>query len=100
MSKPLSAAELEALSARTIAHYDAAAAAFEEGTRAHDVSQNYEALLRAIEGPPPFTLLDFGCGPGRDLAHFRSLGHEVVGLDGAAHFAAMARAATGCEVLH
>ncbi len=99
MTKPLSAAELEALAARTIAHYDAAALSFEAGTRAHDVSQNYAALLRAIEGPPPFTLLDFGCGPGRDLAHFRSLGHEAVGLDGAARFVAMARAATGCEVL-
>jgi SAM-dependent methyltransferase len=100
MTNPLSTDELEGLSARTIAHYDAAATAFEEGTRAHDVAQNYEALLRAIEGPPPYTLLDFGCGPGRDLAYFRSLGHESVGLDGAARFVEMARNATGCEVLH
>src|SRR5687767_2202126 len=100
MNKPLGDAELESLSARTIAHYDATAAAFEEGTRAHDVAQNYAAFVRAIEGPAPFTLLDFGCGPGRDLAHFKSLGHEAVGLDGAERFVAMARAATGCEVLH
>jgi SAM-dependent methyltransferase len=97
---PLSPTELEAITARTIGHYDASAAAFEEGTRGHDVSQNYAALLRAIEGPPPFQLLDFGCGPGRDLAYFRSLGHEPVGLDGAANFVAMARAATGAEVWH
>jgi hypothetical protein len=32
-----------------------------------DVSQNLAALLRHIEGEPPFTTLDFGCGPGRDL---------------------------------
>src|SRR5205085_510505 len=92
--------ELRALSARTLAHYDAAAQAFEEGTRTHDVSQNYSALLGAIEGPPPFTLLDFGCGPGRDLAWFRAQGHEAVGLDGSARFVEMARAATGCEVMH
>jgi SAM-dependent methyltransferase len=97
---PLSAAELEALSARTLAHYDASAASFWEGTRSHDVSQNHSALLSAIEGAPPFTLLDFGCGPGRDLAHFRSLGHEAVGLDGSARFVEMARALTGCEVMH
>jgi SAM-dependent methyltransferase len=96
---PLAPADLEALSARTLAHYDGSAQSFREGTRDHDVSQNYEALLRALEGPPPFVILDFGCGPGRDLAHFRSLGHEAVGLDGSAQFVAMARA-TGCEVLH
>src|SRR6476469_8233937 len=96
----LSPAELEAVSTTTIAHYDAAAVAFEEGTRTHDVSQNYEALLGAIEGPPPFTLLDLGCGPGRDLAYFRSLGHEAVGLDGSQQFVAMARSHSQCEVLH
>ena len=64
------------------------------------MAQNYAALLEAIEGAPPFVILDFGCGPGRDLAYFRSLGHEAVGLDGAASFVAMARAHSGCEVLH
>jgi SAM-dependent methyltransferase len=85
--------------ARTLAHYGASAESFREGTWNHDVSQNRAALLRAIEGPAPFTLLDLGCGPGRDLAAFRSLGHEAVGLEGAAPFVTMARA-TGCEVLH
>jgi SAM-dependent methyltransferase len=98
-TRTLSADELAALSARTIAHYDGVARAFREGTHDHDVSQNYEALLRAIEGAPPFRLLDFGCGPGRDLAHFRALGHEAVGLDGSLSFVEMART-TGCEVLH
>jgi SAM-dependent methyltransferase len=100
MRGSLSAADLAALSARTLAHYDETAESFREGTWDHDVSQNYAALLSAIEGPPPFVLLDLGCGPGRDLAYFRSLGHEAVGLDGAARFVAMAREATGCEVLH
>jgi SAM-dependent methyltransferase len=87
-------------SARTIAHYEASAAAFREGTWQHDVSQNYEALLSNLEGAPPFAILDVGCGPGRDLAYFRSLGHEAVGVEGCAAFATMARAETGCEVLH
>src|SRR5258706_15841225 len=96
----LSDEELLELANRTLAHYARAAGTFWDGTKSHDVSQNYAALLDAIEGPPPFTLLDFGCGPGRDLAYFRSLGHEAVGLDGSARFVEMARAATGCEVLH
>jgi SAM-dependent methyltransferase len=100
MTKPYTATELDALSARTLDYYDAAAESFWQGTRGHDVSQNYAAFLGAIEGPPPYALLDFGCGPGRDLAYFRSLGHEAVGLEGSARFVEMARAHAGCEVWH
>lgn len=88
------------LSAATIAHYDRGAESFWQGTRDHDVSQNYAALLDAIEAAPPFAILDLGCGPGRDLRYFRSLGHDAVGLDGSAEFVAMAREFSGCEVLH
>src|SRR5262249_7097392 len=38
-----------------------------------------------------YTILDFGCGPGRDLKAFTELGHIAIGLDGSACFAAMAR---------
>jgi SAM-dependent methyltransferase len=92
--------DLDHVTAVTLAHYDASAESFWEGTRDHDVTQNRAALLDAIEGEPPFDLLDFGCGPGRDLMHFRALGHTPVGLDGAAHFVEMARRSSGCEVLH
>ena len=85
-------------SRRTLAHYDERAEAFRAGTRDHDVSQNVAALLRHIEGAPPFTILDFGCGPGRDLATFTRMGHHAIGLDGSAALAAMARRDTGCEV--
>src|SRR6202049_452899 len=88
------------ISAVTIAHYDRLAHAFWDGTRDHDVSQNYAALLDAIEGDPPYSILDLGCGPGRDLHRFRSLGHDAVGLDGSKEFVAMARSYSGCEVLH
>ncbi|MBX3187844.1 MAG: class I SAM-dependent methyltransferase [Labilithrix sp.] len=98
--KRFTPAELDELATRTLANYDSRAQAFWEGTREHDVTQNYEALLRALEGEPPFRILDFGCGPGRDVAYFSSLGHHVVGLDGAARFVEMARAHTGCEILH
>ena len=84
----------------TLAHYDRSAEDFWRGTKDHDVSQNRAAFLGAIEGEPPFTILDLGCGPGRDLRYFRELGHEAVGLDGSKEFVAMARAYSGCEVLH
>src|SRR4029077_2501916 len=90
---------MEDVSRRTLAHYDQRAEAFWQGTRDDDVRQNMAALLKHIEGTPPFTILDFGCGPGRDLKAFRDLGHEAVGLEGSARFAAMAREYSGCEVL-
>jgi SAM-dependent methyltransferase len=90
--------DLGAISAQTLESYDERADAFWAGTRDHDVSQNVAALLDAIRSPPPFTLLDLGCGPGRDLKTFRDLGHIAVGLEGSARFAAMARAYSGCEV--
>jgi SAM-dependent methyltransferase len=90
--------DLERISAETLKSYAQRAEAFREGTRDHDVQQNIDALLRHIETSPPFCILDFGCGPGRDLATFARLGHRAIGLEGAAPFAAMARAETGSEV--
>ena len=94
-SKTLTETDLSAL---TLAHYNERAESFWEGTRDHDVSQNIAALLAHIEAEPPFTILDLGCGPGRDLAAFKALGHVAVGLDGAERFVDMARYHTGCEV--
>lgn len=89
---------LEPIAARTLAHYNQHAEAFRAGTREHDVSQNIAALLTRIEGTSPYTILDFGCGPGRDLKVFAGLGHTAIGVDGAERFAVMARADSGCEV--
>ena len=89
---------LQKIAADTLDYYDQRAEDFWEGTRDHDVSQNIAALLKYIEGAPPYTLLDFGCGPGRDLKAFADLGHVATGLEGSARFAAMARACSGCEV--
>lgn len=91
---------LSEISASTLGHYQQRAAQFWEGTRDHDVSQNRDALLRHLRVQPPARILDFGCGPGRDLIAFTEAGHEAVGLDGAAAFCEMARTHSGCEVLH
>lgn len=96
---PLTPEDLREIAARTLAHYDQRARDFWEGTRDHDVGQNIAALLQHIESTPPFELLDFGCGPGRDLRTFKALGHRATGLEGSPRLAAMAREHSGCEVL-
>ena len=95
---PLDPEDPTTISARTLAYYDERADEFWAGTRDHDVRQNIAALLDGINAAPPFTILDLGCGPGRDLVAFTRLGHVAVGLEGAARFVAMARAHSGCEV--
>ena len=91
--------DLAKIASATLEHYDRRAPDFWRGTRDHDVSQNIGELLNHLEGAPPFTILDLGCGPGRDLQRFIELGHKAVGLEGSRQFAAMARKHAGCEVL-
>jgi SAM-dependent methyltransferase len=97
-------AQLDRIAAATLAHYSARAEDFREGTRDHDVSQNIAALLRALDAPgvagAARVILDFGCGPGRDLQTFTRMGHCAIGLDGTLDFVEMARRDSGCEVWH
>ena len=93
---------IEETTQRTVSYYDQSANDYWLGTRDHDVKQNYEAFLGSIEHggvKKPYTILDVGCGPGRDLAYFISLGHEAIGLDASPVFVEHARKLTGCKVL-
>ncbi len=90
--------DLEKIADLTLEDYNQSAEDFWVGTRDHNVSQNIKALLQTIEAKPPFAILDFGCGPGRDLKVFAELGHVAIGLEGAPRFAEMARVYSGCEV--
>ena len=92
--------DIDDITRRTLDHYDSTAQQFFAGTIDHDVSQNIDALLGAIESTPPYTILDLGCGPGRDLKTFSAMGHHAIGVDGSARFVEMARAFSGCEVWH
>jgi len=94
----MNAPDLAAISTQTISHYELYAERYRDGTLDHDVQQNIDALLAAIEGEAPYDILDFGCSPGRDLKSFVTRGHCAVGLDGAARFCAMAREYSGCDV--
>jgi len=94
----LSPKDLAKTSSITLGHYDQRAEIFWRDTRDHDVSQNIDALLHSLIGAAPFRILDFGCGPGRDLITLKELGQEAIGLDGSERFVALAREHSGCEV--
>lgn len=57
-------------------------------------------MLRYLSVQDPAKLLDWGCGPGRDLVTFKDHRHYPNGLGGSEAFAEMAREITGEEVLH
>jgi len=84
----------------TLEHYEKNAEPYWLGTRDHDVSQNIEAFLQALPKDKPLDILDLGCGPGRDLCAFKSLGHRPIGLDGCKAFCQMAHQLSGCPTLH
>ena len=91
---------LRQIESLTIGHYDRNAEAFQQGTRDHDVRQNYRAFLAPFSTEKKLDILDFGCGPGRDLRYFKSLGHRPVGLDGSAAFCEMASRFSDCPIWH
>ncbi len=84
----------------TIAAYDRMADDYFAETRERDLQADYELLFRHLPGTGARDLLDLGCGPGRDLRYFASLGHRAIGVDGSARFVAMAQSYSGCPVLH
>ncbi len=96
----MSTTDPEQIESRTLAHYDNNAVSFFAGTIDHDVTQNYAAFLAPFRTGQKLDILDFGCGPGRDLKYFRGLGHRPIGLDGSIEFCKMARQYSGCGVLH
>ena len=92
--------DLNEIESHTIGHYDNNAKSFWLGTRDHDVSQNIESFLQELPKNKTLDILDFGCGPGRDLNTFKSLGHRPIGLDGSKEFCQLATKHSGCQTLH
>ena len=72
-----------AVTAATLEHYNGRAEQFWSGTRDHDVRQNIDALLRNVLVPPPFRILDFGCGVGSSTLGMASLlpASRIVGIE-------------------
>ncbi len=92
--------ELTDIETITLSHYNQNASAFWSGTKDHDVTQNYAAFLAPFSKNKALDILDLGCGPGRDVSYFKSLGHKPIGLDGSEVFCNMARQYTNCNILH
>ena len=100
MLKNILHVDLEEIENLTIGHYEDNAESFRIGTKDHDVSQNIAAFLGALPKGKQLDILDFGCGPGRDLNVFKQMGHRPTGLDGSKEFCKMTQQLSKFRILH
>ena len=80
----------------TLRFYETNAENYAKQTLAADLSEINERFARHLR--PGASILDVGCGAGRDLHAFRLRGFSPVGLEPSAALAEIARSYTGCRV--
>ena len=81
----------------TIEYYEKNAQDFAESTADIDISELHDTfLLKLKEGA---SVLDFGCGSGRDTLYFLQKGYNVIALDGSAKLCRIAEEKAGISVI-
>lgn len=82
----------------TVKYYDDHAASFAEDTINADMSEPYALFQKYCV--PGSTILDFGCGSGRDTKYFLSQGYKVDAIDGSLELCKIAAVHAGIIVKH
>ncbi|NQV14853.1 class I SAM-dependent methyltransferase [bacterium] len=78
-------------------YYDQNAETFIENTLTINMGTLYKTFEKRIK--PGGSILDVGCGPGRDLKYFKSRGYDPMGLEPSFPLARYAREYSACEVI-
>ena len=82
---------------RTIQYYDNNAEEFARNANTADMKRDYEHFLRYV--PNGGSIVDVGCGSGRDLKFFRESGYSASGVDASESMCRVAREYSGCSVV-
>ena len=85
-----------AIKEETLSYYRKNAGNFVKGTINADMEFNRKKFLQRL--PEQGSILDFGCGSGRDAKVFLDLGYEVEAADGCGELCEMAAEYTGIVV--
>lgn len=80
----------------TLNYYNTNAQSFISSTLAVDFSQTQDKFLNLL--PPTASILDFGCGSGRDTKYFLDAGMQVDATDGSEELCRLASEYTGIPV--
>ena len=81
---------------KTINYYNQNADHFFDTTYQVDMTSLYQSFLRYL--PEHASILDLGCGSGRDTLVFKNFGHQVEAIDYSKELVAKARQLTGLPV--
>lgn len=81
---------------KTIAYYEDSAEVFGEATRSLDMAALYKPFTDLLQ--PGASILEAGCGSGRDARAFIEEGYKVTAFDASAKLARQASALAGIEV--
>ena len=82
---------------KTLYYYNQNAESFIQGTVSVDFKQTQDKFLQSLTGK---SILDFGCGSGRDTKYFIESGYAVTAIDGSEELCKSASAYTGIQVKH
>ena len=82
---------------KTVAFYNSNAQDFIEGTLSVDVSHLYAEFESHL--PDEASVLDVGCGSGRDLKYFAEQGYQAIGLEPSSELATFAEQHSGKQVI-
>lgn len=80
----------------TLNYYNSNAAVFSETTKNVDFSEVQQIFTKHLS--PDASILDFGCGSGRDTRYFLNHGYHVTATDGSEVICKMATDYTGIQV--
>lgn len=81
----------------TIKYYNDNAAAYYDSTVNADLTTIREAFASFL--PDGATIIDIGCGSGRDVKAFCDLGYKAIGLDSSEELAKLAKEKLGIDVI-
>lgn len=82
----------------SIDYYDRNGALFFAGSAYADLRATHARFLKYV--PAGGTILEAGCGSGRDALAFKTAGYDVTAFDGSAKMVELATAHSGLPVLH
>lgn len=80
----------------TIEYYNLNSKAFTNSTQKASLSDIHQEFISRLQ--PNSSILDFGCGSGRDSAAFKSLGFQVSAIDGSKKMCEIASEFSGIPV--
>lgn len=80
----------------TLNYYNTNAKSFVSSTLVVDFTETQDKFLHFL--PPTSSILDFGCGSGRDTKYFLSAGMQVDAIDGSEELCKLASKYTGIPV--